>query len=117
MNPEEVLALARRVIAYALSNDTEVDQLVQHILETVRDNDDDPLTTKSIVSHPDYDKDEDAHDVDTDYRYHIGDIDFVWWSDGDFDVMFRDVELYPQPKTWGELRYLAKMLNAKLESA
>lgn len=117
MKAKEVRQLANNVIDYELCNDKEIDQLCHHILDTVNDDDDKPLTKKTIVRHAGYQQLRDDGDEDGWDWCMLGDFQIDWCGEDEFDIYHENETLYPQPRTWGELRYLAKMLNAKLEIA
>lgn len=89
-----------------------------YVLDTVKEDDDDRLTEKSVVGHPMFQKITSYGNWgECKQHFVLGDFEVVWEGPDEFGIKWDNELLFPQPRTWGELRYLAKMLNAKLDSA
>jgi hypothetical protein len=77
-----------------------------------------PITHKNIQAHPSFQKEEFFSVSENRYEvcFTIGDFEIIWQDVDYFEFWHEGSELYPQPKTWGDLQAIARMLGASLDA-
>jgi sarcosine oxidase gamma subunit len=77
----------------------------RQIQQVLAEHDEKKLTAKNVQAHPAFHKDE----------TYCG-LEIVWDGPDTFEVWHDGEKLYPQPKTWGDLRALARILGASVDA-